>query len=180
MEKPGFSPERINGVKIDIGENASLVITLRLAALRTTINVQAPTTIQLDAESNSRGSVVDSERVRELPLNGRNILDLAGLAAGALDLSLPKYQFSNNVGLPDRTIVLPATLPNSMSYSLNGINITGSRDGELALSPSVAAVDQFKVQQSFLMPDQGMNASSVNIVTKSGTNRFHMAKPSNF
>ena len=60
-----------------------------------------------------------------------------------------------------------------MSYSLNGINITGSRDGELALSPSVAAVDQFKVQQSFLMPDQGVNPAVVNIVTKSGSNRFH-------
>jgi hypothetical protein len=173
VEKPGFSPERINGLKIDIGEHASLVITLRLAAVRTEITVQAPTTIELDAESNSRGSVVDSERVRELPLNGRNLLDLAGLAAGAVDLNLPAYQFSNNVGLPERTIVLPGTLPNSVSYALNGINITGSRDGELALSPSVEAVDQFKVQQSFLMPDQGMNAASVNIVTKSGTNKFH-------
>ncbi len=85
----------------------------------------------------------------------------------------PKYQFSNNVGLTERTIVLPATLPNSVTYSLNGINITGSRDGELALSPSVAAVDQFKVQQSFLMPDEGVNPAVVNIVTKSGSNRFH-------
>ncbi len=173
VEKPGFSPERINGLKIDIGEHGSLVITLRLAALRTEITVPAPTTIELDAESNSRGSVVDSERVRELPLNGRNLLDLAGLAAGAITLNLPAYQFSNNVGLPERTIVLPGTLPNSVSYSLNGINITGSRDGELALSPSVEAVDQFKVQQSFVMPDQGVNAASVNIVTKSGTNKFH-------
>ena len=77
------------------------------------------------------------------------------------------------MGPPERTIVLPGTLPNSVSYSLNGINITGSRDGELALSPSVAAVDQFKVQQSFLMPDQGVHPAVVNIVTKSGSNQFH-------
>ena len=173
VEKPGFSPEQINGLKIEIGEQASVAIGLRLEKLRTVLTVEAPTTVELDAETNSRGSVVDSERVRELPLNGRNLLELAGLAAGALELSPSKYQFSNNVGPSERTIVLPATLPNSVTYSLNGINITGSRDGELALSPSVAAVDQFKVQQSFLMPDQGVNPAGVNIVTKSGTNRFH-------
>ncbi len=58
---------------------------------------------------------MDSEQVRELPLNGRNLLELAGLTAGALELSFPKYQFSNNVGLTERTIVLPATLPNSVT-----------------------------------------------------------------
>ena len=172
-EKRGFSPERINGVKIEIGEQASVAIDLRIEAPRTVLTVQAPATIELNAGSNSRGSVVDPEQVRELPLDGRNLLDLAGLAAGALELNLSKYQFSNNVGLTDRTIVLPATLPNSVTYSLNGINITGSRDGELALSPSLAAVDQFKVQQSFLMPDEGVNPAVVNIVTKSGSNRFH-------
>ena len=173
VEKRGFSPEQINGLKIEIGQHASLVISLRLEELRTAITVKAPTTVELDAESNARGSVVDSEQVRELPLNGRNLLELAELAAGALELSPAKHQFTNNVGPPERTIVLPGTLPNSVSYSLNGINITGSRDGDLALSPSVAAVDQFKVQQSFLMPDQGVNPAVVNIVTKSGSNRFH-------
>ena len=43
----------------------------------------------------------------------------------------------------------------------------------MALSPSLAAVDQFKVQQSFLMPDEGVNPAVVNIVTRSGSNRFH-------
>jgi hypothetical protein len=51
--------------------------------------------------------------------------------------------------------------------------IRGSRDGELALSVSIAAIDQFKVEQSFRMPDQGANAAAVNIVTKSGSNQFH-------
>ena len=114
-EKRGFSPARINGLKIEIGEQASVVIDLRIEAPRTVLTVQAPATIELNAGSNSRGSVVDSEQVRELPLNGRNLLDLAGLAAGALELNLSKYQFSNNVGLTDRTIVLPATLPNSVT-----------------------------------------------------------------
>ena len=70
-------------------------------------------------------------------------------------------------------MVLPGTFPYSGGYSLDGLNIKGSRDGELALSPSIAAIDQFKVQSGFLMPEEGTQSAVVNIVTKSGSNQFH-------
>ena len=54
-----------------------------------------------------------------------------------------------NIGLPGRLVVLPGTSPYSGAYFLNGFNIRGSRDGELALSPSIAAIDQFKVEAEF-------------------------------
>jgi hypothetical protein len=172
-EALGFSTEQMNGLKIEIGEVGSVNLTLHVGEIRTAIEVLPPTAAEQHAESNALGSVVDSERIESLPLNGRNFLDLALLASGAVNVSPANNLFANNVGPPSRTIILPATLPTSASYSLNGINITGSRDGELALSPSIAAIDQFKVQENFLMPDQGSNPASVNIVTKSGTNLFH-------
>ena len=116
---------------------------------------------------------MDSEQVRELPLNGRNFLQLALLSGGVNEVSPVSDVFTSNVGPPGRLVVLPGTFPYSVGYSLNGFNIRGSRDGELALSPSVAAVDQFKIQVSFLMPDQGTSSAVVNIVTKSGSNQFH-------
>jgi len=64
-------------------------------------------------------------------------------------------------------------MPYSVGYSLDGVPIRGSRDGELALNISIAAIDQFKVQESFLMPDQGPNPAVVNVATKSGGNQFH-------
>jgi hypothetical protein len=80
VSKDGFSPEQIHGLKIEIGEQASVAIRLHLGEVRTAITVNAPTTTELDAESNAMGLVVDSSRVRELPLNGRNFLELAELA----------------------------------------------------------------------------------------------------
>jgi len=74
----------------------------------------------------------------------------------------------------------PGTLPDSVSYSLNGVDITGSRDGELAVSPSPAAVDQFTVQHSFLTPNQGASPAVVNIVTKKRGATNSMAKSSSF
>ena len=173
VEKPGFSSVRMNDLTIVVGEQASVEITLHVGEVQTTIAVTTPTATKLDAESNTIGSIVDSARVRELPLNGRNFLQLAKLTAGTSDISPASNLFTSNVGSPDRMVVLPGTLPNSVSYSLNGIDITGSRDGELAVSPSPAAVDQFAVQYSFLMPDQGTCPAVVNIVTKSGSNQFH-------
>ena len=106
-------------------------------------------------------------------MNGRNFLQLALLSAGTNDVNVSSNVFSSNVGPPGRLIVLPGTFPYSGAYSLNGLNIRGSRDGELALSPSVAAIDQFKVQVSFLAPEEGTGSAVVNIVTKSGSNQFH-------
>ena len=173
VESQGFSAERMEGLTIEVGKLVSVNLTLHVGEIRTAIEVLLPMEAEQNAESNAIGSVVDSGRVQQLPLNGRNFLDLGLLAGGTVNVSPANNLFSNNVGPPSRTIVLPATLPSSASYSLNGINITGSRDGELALSPSIAAIDQFKVQENFLMPDQGTNPASVSIVTKSGTNQFH-------
>lgn len=70
-------------------------------------------------------------------------------------------------------MILPGTLPYSVGYYLDGIPIRGPREGELALNISIAAIDEFKVQESFLLPDQGLNAAAVNVATKSGGNQFH-------
>src|SRR5262249_38606270 len=152
---------------------ASVNIQLQVGEMRTSVRVVAPTLTELNAQSNAIGSLVDSDRVRELPLNGRNFLQLALLSGGTNEVSAFSDVFTSNVGPPGRLVVLPGTFPYSGGYSLNGFNIRGSRDGELALSPSIAAVDQFKVQGSFLMPEEGTGSAVVNIVTKSGTNQFH-------
>jgi hypothetical protein len=171
--KAGFSTYRMDNLKIEVGQQAALDVTLQVGELRTVVTVSSADTEALDTISNAIGTVVDSARLRELPLNGRNFLQLALLAGGAADISSANNIFTPNVGLPNRAIVLPGTLPYSVGYFLNGVPIRGSRDGELALSISIAAIDQFKVQMNFLMPDQGANAAAVNIVTKSGSNQFH-------
>jgi hypothetical protein len=172
VEKPGFNTERLENLRIEVGQPEFITVKLIVGDVKTDVTVQAPGIAELSAESNTIGSLVDSARVQELPLNGRNFLQLALLAGDTNEINSATDAFTSNVGPPGRIVVLPGAVPYSAAYSLNGMNIRGSRDGELALSPSVAAVDQFRVQASFLMPDQGVGSSVVNIVTKSGSNRF--------
>jgi len=171
--KSGFSTYLVNDLTIEIGQRAVLDVTLRVGEIRTAITVSAADTAALDVESNVIGTVIDSARVTSLPLNGRNFLQLGLLDGGAAELNATSNLFSTNVGPPGRTIVLPATMPYSVGYSLDGVPIRGSRDGELALNVSIAAIDQFKVQENFLMPDEGPNPAVVNVATKSGGNQFH-------
>ena len=173
IEKEGFNTERVERLWIEVGEQASLLITLHVGASRTEITVQAPSATDLNAESNTLGSVVDFRQVQDLPLNGRHFLELGELSAGARNVTSASNLFSTNIGPPGRTISLPGTLPNAVNYYLNGINVTGSRDGELVLSPSIAGIDQFRVQESFVMPDEGINPALVNIITRSGSNDIH-------
>ena len=173
VDMPGFNTEQMDDLRIEVGQQAAVTIRLQPAGIGTSITVLAPTSTELNAQSNTIGSLVDSEQVRELPLNGRNFLQLALLSGGVNEVSPVSDVFTSNVGPPGRLVVLPGTFPYSVGYSLNGFNIRASRDGELALSPSVAAIDQFKIQVSFLMPDQGTSSAVVNIVTKSGSNQYH-------
>src|SRR4051794_36620053 len=173
VEMAGFVTEQMNGLRIEIGQQASVTVRLHIGDVQTSVTVVAPAETELNSESNSIGSVVDSARVRELPLNGRNFLQLALLSGGTNEVSAASDVFAANVGPPGRLVVMPGTFPYSGGYSLNGFNIRGSRDGELALSPSIAAVDQFKVQSSFLMPEEGTGSAVVNIVTKTGSNQLH-------
>ncbi len=173
VEKTGFSTYVVNNLAVEIGERAVLNISLRVGQVHTSIAVSVADSATLDTESNSIGTVIDSARVADLPLNGRNFLQLGLLAGGAVEVGAASNVFSPNVGAPWRTIVLPGTMPYSVSYSVDGVPIRGSRDGELALNISIAAIDEFKIQENFLMPDQGPNAGVVNVATKSGGNQFH-------
>jgi hypothetical protein len=172
ITKPGFNTFQAD-LSIEVGQLATIDVSLRVGEIRNVITVSAADQVLAESESNVIGSVVDFGRVRDLPLNGRNFLQLALLAGGSDDVSPSNDNMSANVGHPARMIVLPGTLPYSVGYFLNGIPIRGSRDGELALNVSVAAIDQFKVQEGFLMPDQWANAAAINVVTKSGGNQFH-------
>jgi hypothetical protein len=158
---------------VEVGGIASVSITLTIGDLRTTVTIDSPSGTELDSESNTLGVVVRAKRVRELPLNGRELLQLALLAGGASDLSDANNLSSANVGPPEREIVLPGTFPTSTGYALNGFNMRASRDGEMMASLSLGAIDQFKVQEGFLMPDQGAGVGIVNVITRTGSNQYH-------
>ncbi len=172
VSKQGFDAHEITNFNVAVGQRAAVDVVLKVGDVSTVLTVSGERSILLETESNTVGTVVDSARLEELPLNGRNFLQLALLAAGSND-AVGRAAVADQTGHPGREVVIGGNLAGATGYTVNGIAVRGGRLGELALSLSVAGIDQFKVQQSFFMPDQGPNPGLVNVTTKGGGNGVH-------
>ena len=171
--KEGFDSQEVKDIRIQVGQVAAIDISLKVGQVSTVISVSGEQMTLIETESNAIGTVVDSERVQGLPLNGRNFLQLALIAAGSSEVVGRADVYTGQVGHPSRAISITGSMSTTTGYTINGIATRGGRLGESALNLSVAAIDQFKVQQNFFMPDQGPNPGLVNVTTKGGGNAFH-------
>lgn len=172
VSKEGFDTYEVTGLNVEVGQFATVNVELRVGQVSTVMTVSGERTVLLETESNTIGTVVDSSRVEALPLNGRNFLQLALLSAGTNEAT-GRANTSDQTGHPGRAVVVAGNMGGATGYLVNGIAVRGGRLGELAVNLSVADIDQFKIQQSFFMPDQGPNPGLVNVTTKGGTNAFH-------
>lgn len=173
VSKEGFDSAEITGISIEVGARTSLEVNLTPGRISSVLTVTAEAIPQLDTESNVVGSVVDSGRVQELPLNGRNYLQLALLSGGAVQSNGRSDAINGQTGRSDNSVLLGGNVGSSTGYMIDGIAVRGGRLGESAMNLSPAAIDQFKVQMSFFMPGQGPNPGVVNLTTKGGGNQFH-------
>ncbi len=174
--KEGFSAYTYAGFTLEVNQRATIDVHLSVGDLKQTVSVNAQgETPLLETDSNSLGAVIDNRRVSELPLNGRNFLQLAVLSGGVESppSGAAADRASSQIGRSGRTINIGGNLESVTTYLIDGIATRGSRLGESSLNVSVADIDQFKLQMNFFMPDQGPNPGIVNLITKSGTNRVH-------
>ena len=173
VSKAAFETYQLKDIRVDVGQRATVEVVLKLGSVSSVVSVSAGERVLLATESNALGTVVDSARVESLPLNGRDFLQLALISGGANTLTGNSNNIGQQVGHPDRGVILAGNMPQTTGYLIDGIATRGGRLGESAVNVSIAAVDQFKVQHSFFMPDQGPNPGLVNVTTKGGGNQIH-------
>ena len=169
----GFKRALRTGVVLQVGQNASINITLDVGQVAETVEVQAEAPL-VDTGSATLGAVIENRRVRDLPLNGRNALALTLLNSGVISNAGP-----TNSGFGDRGVQISSLSingsPNSMNAQmLDGNNNVLSYVGEVGVPPAVDSVEEFKVQSGTMSAEYGFTAGgAINLVTKSGTNQFH-------
>lgn len=169
--RSGFATYQLSNFNIVVGQHATENVTLQVASTSQTVTVNAGGLANLlESGSNDLGSVIGSHSVKQLPLNGRNFLQL-GLLSGATQSS--SGSSVGQTGHPGLSINIAGNEPDYSAYLINGIRVSGSRTGNLALNISAATIDQFEVHYGFFMPDLGPNPGIVDVITKSGTNKFH-------
>src|SRR5690348_6259704 len=176
VEAQGFAPYA-QSVRLEVAQQLSLTLKLQLASVSSTVKVSEYSGEALHTTDASVGEVVEPAAIKELPLNGRMIIDLVLTVPGAHEGHGAQTGDMNPLyWRPGQrsAVTIGGTRPNANYYLLDGTTNTDPTFNTLNLSPSPDAVQEFKVQTgSYSAEMGGAGGGQINIVTRSGTNTLH-------
>lgn len=169
VEKEGFSGFVQQGLTLHVNQVARMDVQLQVGAVKESVLVTAEAPLLQEAEA-SLGAVIENANILEMPLNGRNPFDLVFLAPGAVEyerLDLP----GNTIALSNMSINGGPSMMNEVL--LDGIPNTSPQHGQYAMTPSIDAVQEFKVQTNNMSAEFGRTGGGViNVTMKAGTNQY--------
>ena len=167
VTKDGFKSVQVSGVLLLVGQTRTLDTQLEVGALATQVSVEATATA-LNRNSAEISGVIESQQVREIPLNGRNWASLMTLAPGAI-----------NVGGGDqRGIRFVGRSRDDNNYMFDGIDASGVQESpqksDVRLNISMESIAEFRVNSAVYTAESGAGGGAeINVVSKSGTNQWH-------
>ena len=164
VEKEGFQTATISDVRIVIDQKQLLNFPLKVGAVATVeVVTGAPTMLQ--TESAETGDVIQSHDILNLPLLGRHFYDLTALSAGVTSGAGSTNTFNFSVN---------GQREYANAIQIDGVDSTTNRTQDITATPSVDAVEEFKVATSTFSAEFGSSAGGeVSIQTKSGSNHWH-------
>lgn len=168
----GFETAVQQNLTLDVNQIARIDFTLKTGAISQTVDVSAAAT-PLTTDSSSVGQVISNKTVVELPLNGRNYLQLAQLTAGVSPSTGSRNTSQGSFTALGQQVYQTNILVDGLD------NSTRASGGELgyqaqAVTPSIDAVEQFEVVTNNNSAEYGVRMGATIIVeTKSGTNQLH-------
>ncbi len=170
---PAFAPQVSPPFQLVIDQQLQQNITLLVGSTTETVSVDA-STLLLDTESSNQGQVIGNKQIDDMPLNGRDYLQLAQLSAGVTPIiagmSSPASQWS---GPTTVAVAIAGLREDDASYLYDGIETRNSWYGGAGLLPSLDNIQEFKVEQSGSSAAYGSGGAFINVVTRSGTNEVH-------
>lgn len=176
VEKPGFKTDENRNVQVSVQQVVRLDFALTIGQVSESISVEASAD-QLQAENATVGTVIDNKRIVELPLNGRNYLQLVALTPNATTLSPSAGQAGSRQGgdRANQSISVAGQRIMFDNFTLDGVNNTDPNFNTYVVLPSIDALQEFKVQTGVYPAEFGRNSTQINVSTKPGGNHYHGA-----
>jgi Carboxypeptidase regulatory-like domain len=174
VEKPGFQRAVQSSVEVGVNQTARVDIALSVGSTTESVQVTAAPPL-LQTEASSLGTIETERRISELPLNGRNFIQLAYLGPGANG-----GQTGTNVsgGVFENERANEAVSVNGLRVSNNNFLLNGVDNNEFGLGgvvvlPPPDAIQEFRTEENSMSAEFGRGGAAVNVVLKSGTNQIH-------
>ena len=167
----GFQEAIHSGLQLVVNQLLRVDVTLTVGSIQQKVEVTGqPPLVQTD--TSSVGQVIAENQVENLPLNGRNFLQLALLSPGTNDGGPGNAQASRDIG--GVSLAANGARTPSNNYMMDGMDNNLAINGYIGLMPSVDTIQEFKVQTSTYSAEFGRSAGAqINLVSKSGTNQWH-------
>ena len=176
VKATGFEASITKDLAVEAGDRARNDVHLVTGADTTTVEVQASSPL-LQADNATVSSTVTAKAVQDLPLNGRNFVQLVALVPGANE---GQGNGLSSGGRPDDRRTNAAGLSvNGQDSSLNNWVVDGVDDNEriigtIGIKPNVEGIQEITTETNSYAAEAGRTAGGViNIITRSGTNQFH-------
>ncbi len=176
VEYQGFKSALRDGIQLEVEQTARIDIALEVGSVGETVTITGGVPL-LSQESTTVGTVIENRRIVDLPLNGRNFLQLVATAPNV------SFGFQNAGQAGSRQGGIRAQQNISVAgqrsyfnrFTIDGIENTDVNFNTPIILPSIDALQEFKVQTGIFPAEFGRASTQINISTKSGTREYHGA-----
>jgi len=169
IEAGGFKTYTETGIILNVQDRLRVDPRMEVGRQTETIRVTGEIA-PVQTDTSALGEVITGDKAAELPLNGRNYINLASLTAGVVDTSIRNSTNGNTAGAFSSN----GTRGDLNNYMLDGIDNNNNSGGAAQLGVNVDAIAEFKIQTNSYDAEFGRSGgAALNVVIKSGTNDFH-------
>lgn len=167
VAKPGFHAVHETNIELQLDQVARMEFRLEVGAMSQSVEVSGITATvpTINTENGTKGEVMLSKEILEMPLNGRDFSDLALLVPGVSP---------NAPGGQGSAFTINGARGDNTNFVIDGFNDQNPRGAAAQARPNIDALEEFKMQTSNYSAENGRLAGGVmNMVIKSGTNNYH-------
>ncbi len=178
VESQGFQAVEQKDARLQVNESRELNFTLLPASVSQTVEVNA-TEVAVQTTNPTLGQVITEQQVADLPLNGRDFVQLATLTPGTVQETNPNSFFNGGPSSEVSTrgsysLSVGGSRAQSTDWLLDGNDNNELTAGGISILPSIDAIQEFKVLTYNYSAEYGTRSGpTVLVTTKSGANQFH-------
>ncbi len=172
VENQGFKTKKVANIPLATGTTVTIDAQLEVGAVSDSVQVEA-NAVQLELQTSGLSKVVEARKVVELPLLGRNPLNLASTAPGVIPTSAQGGNGSGAIGSATNSRI-SGGLAQQNAVLMDGGESRGFTSGGQAYAVPIESVEEFKLETATYSAEYGHSGGGiVNVATKSGTNQYH-------
>lgn len=181
----GFTPLRRAGLVIDVNSALQVDVTLKIARQSEAVTVTEETTqVEVEKSDTQLGQTITSQRITEVPLNGRSYTNLLAIQAGVVPVTTSATSSTSSGGgfgaiapsgdLDPGLFSVNGQRESANGFILNGANVEEGVAEGAAVIPNLDSIAEFRVLTSNFDAEHGnYSGGLISVVTKSGTNQLH-------